>query len=334
MLREPNDNVCMQRHLRPAWALLTTAVVAAALASCATSTPSPEAAAAGTTVTTATGTTTATTATTGTGATAPEPSAGTAMPPSTPRPPTTGPAFPTGTRVERTYVVDGLDRRTIVRAPAGATTATALPLVFVFHGHGGSGANAERSFPVHDLWPGAVVVYPFGLTGATSERDPEGERPGWQSIPGELADRDLHFYDAMLDDLVENLPIDTEGVYVLGHSNGARMASVVWHERPDEIAAVATSSAQPGRMLLTAEPRPLFMSMGTEDQIADYAQQRLSIEPARELLQIDPATTVTDGDLVRATGPDGLELVTHVHAGGHDMPPGVLEQIVAFFQRH
>jgi polyhydroxybutyrate depolymerase len=254
--------------------------------------------------------------------------------PSTTAPSTTTTATTMAPAPERELLrlaVDGLDRVAVV--DAAPSELDLRPLVFVFHGHGGSGPIAERNFAIHELWPDAVVVYPSGLP-TVGLTDPEGERPGWQTEPGEYADRDLHFVDALLADVTARYPVDSDRTYLMGHSNGARFAALVWSERPGVAAAVATSSAQAGPLLAGAEPVPLFMSMGEVDPIVPVAAQRLSIEPARELLGIDPATEQVDGYLTTARGAGDLELATYIHPGGHEMPAEVRGLIVAFFQRH
>jgi polyhydroxybutyrate depolymerase len=232
-----------------------------------------------------------------------------------------------------TYEVDGVEREAIVHVPSPGSDEPA-PLVFVFHGHGGSGANAEGSFPVHELWPEAVVVYPTGLVGHKSELDPDGVKRGWQGVPGELEDRDVHFFDTMLADVTDQLEVDPAQVYGLGHSNGARFTSVLWNERGGVFAALAMSSAQAGGNMVGAEPVSVFMSMGRNDHVADFDVQVRSIGPAQQLLGVDPSAGKVDGDLTTYEGADGLELLTDIHDGGHEMPPGVLDEIVAFFQRH
>src|SRR4051812_24993760 len=78
----------------------------------------------------------------------------------------------------RSWVVDGVTREALVSVPANAGGGGALPVVFAFHGHGGSMRQASRSFPIHQLWPGAIVIYPQGLPTPGALVDREGERAG------------------------------------------------------------------------------------------------------------------------------------------------------------
>jgi polyhydroxybutyrate depolymerase len=256
-------------------------------------------------------------------------------PASTDAPTTEAPPAPTSpAREERTYTVDGVARSAIIRAPATSPSDGGAPLVLVFHGHGGTAANAERKYDIPSLWPEAVVAYLDGIPGTPGRTDPAGALNGWQKNPGESGDRDLHFYDVVLADLEVRFPIDRDRVYVYGHSNGARFADVLWNQRGDGIAAVASSSAQGGTLINDAPPRSLFMSMGEADPIVPYAGQKLSIPLAEARLRIDQTTVTHDGYLTRASGEGGLELDTYIHPGGHEMPDEVLPLIVTFFQRN
>ena len=76
------------------------------------------------------------------------------------------------------------------------------PLVFVWHGHGGSSRGAARQFRIHQHWPTAIVVYPQGLPTPAKLVDPKGLRSGWQSDGDAKTNRDLLFFDVMLEDLV------------------------------------------------------------------------------------------------------------------------------------
>ena len=72
------------------------------------------------------------------------------------------------------------------------------PVVFGFHGHGGNSRNAARSFDLHRNWPSALVIYPQGLATKTPN-DPNGNRNGWQYVKGTDQDRDLKFFDSLVD---------------------------------------------------------------------------------------------------------------------------------------
>jgi len=228
--------------------------------------------------------------------------------------------------------VDGVARTAEVVVPAGLTGPA--PLVVAYHGHGGSGSSFQKKMDVEGLWPQAIVVYPDGLVGHKGKTDPEGVRTGWQQQSDDEGGRDLRFYDVMMADLRNQLPIDPQRIFVMGHSNGSAFTSLLLNTRGDQIAATANMSSQAGRLLDTDPVRSMFMSMGEQDPIVPYDSQKLSIPLAEAKLGVDPATATVDGYLRLETGPGNLELATYVHPEGHEVPDAVPPLVVAFFQRH
>lgn len=241
------------------------------------------------------------------------------------------PAYQPG-RHQLSMQVDGTERTAVIVVPDDLSHPA--PLVVAFHGHGGSGANFESKMQVEKLWPEAIVVYPDGLVGHKGKTDPDGVKPGWQTMPGEDGDRDLHFYDALMADVHKNLPVDNDRIYVMGHSNGSAFTSLLLNVRGQDIAATANMSAQPGRLLDTDPVRSMFMSMGKKDPIVPYDNQKQSIPIAEQKLQIDPSTATVDGYLTTEHGPGNHELDTYVHPEGHEVPDAVPPLVIAFFQRH
>ncbi len=228
--------------------------------------------------------------------------------------------------------VDGVTRTAEVVVPAGLTGPS--PLVVAYHGHGGKGSSFQKKMDVEGLWPEAIVVYPDGLVGHKGKTDPEGVRTGWQQVENDEGGRDLRFYDVMMADLLDQLPIDGQRIFVVGHSNGSAFTSLLLNVRGDRIAATANLSAQAGRFLDTDPVRSMFMSMGEQDPIVPYDNQKLSIPLAEAKLGVDPAAAAVDGYLRLETAPGNLELATYVHPAGHEVPDAVPPLVVAFFQRH
>jgi poly(3-hydroxybutyrate) depolymerase len=143
--------------------------------------------------------------------------------------------------------VDGVTRTALLVVPADVSGP--VPLVVAFHGHGGSGHRFDRVMDVEGRWPEAAVVYPDGLTGHAGRTDPEGVRSGWQTAAGDEGDRDIAFYDELLDAVGDAIPIDPDRLYLVGHSNGARFASVLLAERGEAVAA-----GRDGDILAIAHP--------------------------------------------------------------------------------
>ncbi len=209
------------------------------------------------------------------------------------------------------WKVEGATRRALVHFPAKTNGA---PIIFGFHGHGGTSSFSARRWRLHELWPEAIVVYPQGLPTKTP-RDPEGARAGWLMLPG-ATNRDLKFFDAMLQTARRDWQVNTNRVYVTGHSNGGGFTYLLWGTRGEALAAVAPVAAGGGRLLLLAKPCPVLHIAGKNDTIVDFTTQERAVEAAKK---------------VNGTNAP-VEFI--VHNGGHTYPADASAKIVAFFKQH
>ena len=232
-----------------------------------------------------------------------------------------------------TWVVDGVTREALIHVPARIPTGGA-PLVFAFHGHGGSMTQASRSFPIHEKWPEAVVVYPQGLPTAGQLTDPKGERAGWQGRAGTEGDRDLKFFDVMLADLRRRHAIDARRIYSTGHSNGGGFTYLLWAERGDVFAAVAPSSALLGRGFQKFKPKPVLHIASPQDDLVKFSWQQRMLD---YVLKLNGCTAFKPDVMGYTAYPSksGNDVAVYLHAGGHKYPSEVApELIVKFFQAH
>jgi polyhydroxybutyrate depolymerase len=229
-----------------------------------------------------------------------------------------------------TFEVGGVDRTALVFAGSAAPS----PLVFVFHGRGGTAEGAANRLALHRHWPEAVVAYPQGVAGQKAMRDPEGTRPSWQRMPGELDDRDVRFFDVALAQLLARFGGDRRRVYLLGQSNGGRFANLLWNQRGDGIAALCSAGSQGGKLIAEAPPRSVLMVIGEKDRVAPREGQEKSVALARARLATEPASAIVDGALRSERSPAGLELAVYLHPGGHEFPRAALPVAAAFFARH
>src|SRR5581483_88871 len=122
----------------------------------------------------------------------------------------------------RRWTIDGVTREAMVAVPDSAGTQP-TPVIFFFHGRGGRMQGAARQ-AFEKAWPEALVVYPQGLKTPGLIMDLEGKQTAWQCKPGMADDRDLKFFDAMLDSLQKDYRVDADRIYVAGHSNGGQFA--------------------------------------------------------------------------------------------------------------
>ncbi|ARU41346.1 hypothetical protein CCB80_09445 [Armatimonadetes bacterium Uphvl-Ar1] len=136
-------------------------------------------------------------------------------------------------------MVDGVARTGAMVVPA-SIPEEGVPLVFAWHGHGGGARQAQRSFGIEKAWPEAAVIYLQGLNTPGRLSDPEGKKPGWQGNAGEMEDRDLKLFDAVLAWAKKEIKVDK--VFTMGHSNGGGFSYLLWMSRPNTFAAIGVSA--------------------------------------------------------------------------------------------
>jgi polyhydroxybutyrate depolymerase len=163
-----------------------------------------------------------------------------------------------------TIEVGGLNRLFVVRTSSGVDGRTPAPVVLVFHPYGTNAQYMESRVSTR-LWPGSIMVYPEGAS-----RPGSGYAPSWQGRQGELGDRDLQFFDAMIAWLKEHQCIDSKGVFVFGYSNGAGLAALLACERTDQIAGAAIASGRLGCTPTAA--RPIAITHGLRDASISYEE--------------------------------------------------------------
>jgi polyhydroxybutyrate depolymerase len=232
-----------------------------------------------------------------------------------------------------TWTVDGATREALVYAPA-QIPAGGAPLVFAFHGHGGSMAQAARSFPIHEKWPEAIVVYPQGLPTVGPLTDTRGERAGWQLRAGVGNDRDLKFFDVMFSGLRERYRVDLKRIYATGHSNGGGFTYLLWAERGDDFAAFAPSSALLARGFRKAKPKPMLHVASPQDELVKFDWQERMI---RSVLELNGCGTFKPEVMGLTAYPSKTDndVAVYLHTGGHKYPSEAApELIVKFFQAH
>jgi len=248
------------------------------------------------------------------------------------------PVAATAQGVTMNWTVDGEKREALVFSPTPTTANVKHPLVFCFHGHGGNMKGTAQQMHIQTIWKEAIVVYPQGLTGRPVKNDTEGKKTGWQIVAnqtdGDVQNKDLDFFDAMLSTMKQKYSVDADRIYSTGFSNGAIFSFLLWAERSNIIAAIGECAGciAEGETLTTA--RAALAIAGTADTTNPFANQQQSIEKARvvdnatgngqpcgQYCTLYPSTTQTP-------------VKTLIHPGGHIYPPWAPAEIVKFFKMH
>lgn len=137
------------------------------------------------------------------------------------------------------------------------------PLLIFLHGRTGTGKEMEEMTHFNTLAEreGFVMLYPDGII------------EDWNFGFGPKGVDDLAFLQNLVDEFVEKYKIDRERVYLMGLSNGGRMAYYAACQLPGTFAAVASIDAP--MMVVTgdecaSEPVPMLVMMGTKDPILPW----------------------------------------------------------------
>ena len=220
--------------------------------------------------------------------------------------------------------VGGARRAFMVRSAADGDPKAAVPVVFALHPFGMNAQYMQARAPIGRAWPSAIVVYPEGMG-----RDGT-MAPSWQGRPGDLGDRDLAFFDAMLAWLAERACIDRARVFVLGYSNGAGLAYVLACERRTAVAAVAIAAGRLG--CRPAGATPVIMSHGVGDRTIGYEQ---AIGAAKAFAAANGCAAPPKAGVrgcVQAQSCAGASVSLCTHAGGHEYDVAFTRAAVEFFQ--
>lgn len=229
------------------------------------------------------------------------------------------------------FSVEGVERTALVFANTAPLEKNGAPLVFAFHGHGGNSQLFARKFRLHEYWPEALVIYPQGLP-APGKFDLEGKKNGWQKKIGDLGDRDVKFFDAMLAWAKKQYKIDASRIYVAGHSNGGAMTYVLWSARSDLIAAFAPCAAGFGRDVLSAKAKPAILLAGEQDRVVPFENQKRSMEFVLRLNRCDTKGTTQDKELTFYQSKVGADVLAYIYPGAHALPQNAGAVIVKFFK--
>lgn len=229
------------------------------------------------------------------------------------------------------WTVGGVDRQALVYIPEGAKN-NATPVVFVFHGHGGNMNQIVRGRNFDKLWPEAIIISPQGLNTPGRLTDPDGKLPGWQSGAGNMNDRDLLFFDAMLKTLHEEYKIDDKRIYATGHSNGGGFTYLLMETRSDVLAAAAPSAAAAMLAVSRIRPKPMIHIIGEMDPLVKPEWQEVTIKGMMKNNHCsnEGKAYATDATIYPST--TGNPVIIYKHKGGHVYPQEANAVVIQFFK--
>lgn len=134
--------------------------------------------------------------------------------------------------------VGGLDRTFVMHSPTGTTTVDQhLPVLFVLHGDGGTGAGIQAASGMDATADqnNFITIYPDAVN--TSWNRFADNVPGDAGMGNSNAPDDVQFIRSIIDYLCSTYTVNTNRVYVTGHSAGGFMAYNLALQAPNKIAA-------------------------------------------------------------------------------------------------
>ncbi len=231
------------------------------------------------------------------------------------------------------WMLNNVKREALVSIPTTAKT-NSTPIIFAFHGHGGNMTNLMKNRAYEKLWPEAIIVYPQGLNTPGQLTDPRGIRSGWQKSPGDMGDRDLIFFDAMLKTLKHDYKVDEKRIYATGHSNGGGFTYLLWATKGDQFAAFAPSAAVAGKILKLIKPKPAIHIMGENDPLVKPFWQKLMCQEIMKINGCAKQGNFYAQNAIIYPSSTHNPFVWYSHSGNHTFPSEADEVIIKFFKNN
>lgn len=141
---------------------------------------------------------------------------------------------------EHTFMLDGYDRRYILRLPQGYSTEKPWPLIFALHGNGGDtdywdGIGGDRDIRTA-FADEAIIVVAEAID--NQWRDYSADPTTWP----ERIELELTYFDTVYDAVRSQLCIDDDNVFSMGFSGGGSFSGVLGCRR-EYIRAIAVGGS-------------------------------------------------------------------------------------------
>ncbi len=156
---------------------------------------------------------------------------------------------------------DGMERTFLVTVPAGYRSDVPHRLLVAFHGRTNSNVQVRAYYGFDQSATDTIIVYPAalkGVNGSFSYADPAGDQ------------RDVRFFDVIVDQIAGAYCIDRARIFVAGHSLGGWFANTLSCVRGDRIRGVATLGGSATPAACTG-PVAAMLLHSPEDALAPFS---------------------------------------------------------------
>lgn len=231
---------------------------------------------------------------------------------------------------EHQLMLDGYDRRYILRLPQNYSNDQPWPLIFALHGNGGNpgywdGMGGDRDIRTA-FAEDAIIIIPEAID--NQWRDYEADPSTWP----ERIELELSYFDTIHQTALEQLCIDQDNVFSMGFSGGGSFSGVLGCRR-DYIRAIAVGGSviyfEPDECVSTPAA---WITIGDGELTGGREQFR---DFFRDLAGCQEAST--PGEPEGCVDYDGCDAGTPVtfcsHPAGHVWPSIGTDATKAFFEQ-
>ncbi|MBK51251.1 MAG: hypothetical protein CMQ45_02570 [Gammaproteobacteria bacterium] len=182
-----------------------------------------------------------------------------------------------GLTISQTSLAQNIDfgrGEVLVKVPASYEVSRATPLIILLHGYTSSGQNQDNYFKVSDLADdyGFLFVAPDGVqeTGGAQNRFWNASDACCNFFNAEVDD--TAYIRSIIDEMKQRYNVDSNRVYLIGHSNGGFMSFRMAYEHSGTVAAIASLAGANHLEARDAPPHTVHVLQihGTNDETIEY----------------------------------------------------------------
>jgi len=185
--------------------------------------------------------------------------------------------------ITRQLSIAGKSRELLIVLPKDYQSGHPHRLVFAFHGRTDTNRKVRSYFQLERAaTQPTIFVYPAGT------RDQKQHNHWWARHDKADALRDYALFDQALTMLQADYCIDTEQVYLIGHSLGATFVNSLGCARADKVRAIATVAggirrahcAAPLAALMLHNPKDKLVKIASGEKARDWLLKNNGFDPA------------------------------------------------------
>lgn len=229
---------------------------------------------------------------------------------------------------EHTFMMDGYERRYIVRLPNGYSADRTWPLIFALHGNGGNPGYWDSEDGVRDIRGAfedeAILILGHAIDNQWRNYD---DRDNWErNIAFEL-----NYFDAIVDEATNELCIDEENIFSMGFSGGGSFSGVLGCRR-EYIRAISVG----GSVIYfdtddaCVNTPAAWITIGQGEQADGRSRYR---EFFRDLASCDEADAPDEGCVEYTSCGEDDPVIYCTHPAGHQWPDIGTDATREFFRQ-